>query len=283
METYLKQCSDIIEYGEWKTCRNGRTKFIHGLMSKYDMSTGKFPAVTTKKLYFKSVVAELLGFIRGVSSAEDFRKLGTSIWDEDANGNKQWLASPHRKGQDDLGRIYGVQARAWQSAFSLQKFDQFGNIVSMLEEGKDDRRLIVNHWNPGEITRMALPPCHCFYQVGLCEDNTKINLMMYQRSMDCALGQPFNIASYALLLEILAKITGKVPGIFTHVVFDAHIYEQHIETMLEQIERKVLPSPQLQISNKVTSLRYLEREASYKDFNLVGYEHHPQLYYKLLV
>ena len=282
MKTYLEQCHQILEYGEWKEGRNGRTKFIHGLMSKYDLSEG-FPAVTTKELRFNSVVAELLGFLKGASSAKVFRQLGTKIWDKDANENEQWLKNPHRKGNDDLGRIYGVQARSWESAFTLQKVDQVANVVDMLSKGQDNRRLIVNHWNPGELSRMALPPCHCFYQVGLCEDNTKINLMMYQRSCDFALGVPFNIASYALLLHILARICNKEVGTFIHVMFDCHIYEQHVDTMLEQLERPVLDLPTLNINKKVTSLAYLTKEAKKEDFTLEGYEHAPSLFYELLV
>jgi thymidylate synthase len=280
MEQYLKLCSKTLAEGIRKQNRTGVAHFGYtGDMMKFDLSKG-FPAVTTKKLAFKSVVAEMLGFLRGYDNAADFRKLGCKVWDANANENKQWLESNYREGVDDLGRIYGVQARSWEID-KTWNLDQLRMVYDDLRKGKDNRREIVTHWNPGELDKMALPPCHMFYQFGIQGD--RLNLSMYQRSCDVPLGIPFNIAGYAWLLSVMAHITGLRAGEFTHFMHDIHIYENQIDLMYEQVVRKPLPLPTLRITEKIKTLEDLETWVTVDDFELVGYQHHPPIKFPFAV
>lgn len=268
-----------------------RHQGYQGDMMQFNMAEG-FPAVTTKKLAFKSVVAEMLGFLRGYDNAADFRKLGCKVWDANANENEQWLKNPNRKGEDDLGEIYGVQARRWPvweentDAESEQllyetSIDQLKNVINDLSQGIDNRREIVSHWNPGRLPHMALPPCHLLYQFGL--QGGTLNMCMYQRSCDVPLGIPYNIAGYAWLLHVVARITGKQPGVFTHFLWDVHTYENQIELLREQVERKPFPLPKLHIDPAVKTLQDLETWATPDHFRLVGYEHHSHIAYPFSV
>lgn len=279
MKQYISLCKKVLEKGLRKTNRTGIDHFGYtGDMMQFDLSEG-FPAVTTKKLAFKAVVAEMLGFLRGYDNATDFRKLGCKVWDANANENPTWLKNSYRRGEDDLGSIYGVQSRRWPTPGGC--IDQLKNVYEDLKAGIDNRREIVTHWNPGELYRMALPPCHMFYQFGIQGDT--LNLSMYQRSCDVPLGIPFNIAGYAWLLSVMAQITHLKPGIFTHFMHDIHIYENQIDLMYDQIVRKPKNLPTLQMSDQIETLEDLETWVTVEDFGLVDYEHHPPIAFPFAV
>jgi len=277
-EQYLDLGRKLLKHGEW--VYNERTKkrcltYI-GDMMKFDLSnTNAFPILTTKKLFHKPMIAELLGFIRGYDNAKDFRDLGCKIWDANANESEHWLKNPNRKGTDDLGRIYGVQARKWKSPDG--ELDQLKDKIEKIDNRIDDRRLIVTHWNPGELHLMALPPCHMMYIFSIIDDS--LHLSLYQRSADYPLGVPFNIASYCLLLKLVAQITGLKCGTFTHFLHNIHIYEDQLELCKEQLRRKPLPSPQLNINERIQSLHDLETWVTLDDFELTNYEHYPAIKY----
>lgn len=277
-EQYLNLIRNILENGSVQ--HNERTGkdcyFYHGELLKFDLSTGKFPVLTTKKMAVKSMIGELLGFIRGIDNAADFRDLKCKFWDANANESKDWLANPNRKGEDDLGRIYGVQARDWQ-AHDGSSVDQLKNVIDKLSQGIDDRRLIVTHWNPGEIDLMALPPCHMFYQFGIRDGH--LDLVMYQRSCDVPLGVPMNIASYALMLLLVARITGLKPGVFNHMLWNIHIYEDQMPDINTQLEREPFEAPELWINPEIKTLEDLETWVTPDDFKLVNYRHHDAVKY----
>lgn len=279
MRQYLNVLQRIARYGVRTENRTGvATRTLHGEMMKFDLSEG-FPILTTKKVNFRAIVAELLGFIRGYDNAEDFRKLGTKIWDANANENEAWLNSPWRRGEDDLGKIYGV---VWRNFYGV---DQLANAVEKLRRGIDDRRLIITGWNPPDIEakRAALPCCHLLHQYGI--QGQRLNLCMYQRSCDFPLGIPFNISSYALLLSIMARITGYEPGELTMFLMNCHIYENQLEGVHEQLQRKPKPLlPRLVINEGIQRLEDLEDEkTTVDDFHLEGYVHHPAIKFPFAV
>jgi thymidylate synthase len=276
-ETYCNLVRDILNNGFMKyNHRTGKGCLtLHGAMCKYNLEYGEFPALTTKKLLLKPMIGELLGFIRGVDNAKDFRDLGCNFWNDNANVSKDWLENPNRRGEDDLGRIYGVQARRWTNSDG-QVIDQLGSVIDKLTHKIDDRRLIVSHWNPGELNKMALAPCHKDYQFSIKNDEI-LELSVTQRSNDVPLGTPMNIASYALLLLIVCKITGLRPGVLTHFMVDTHIYEDQIELIEKQITRKPFYPPRMLINPKVNSLTDVETWATHDDFTIVNYEHHPAI------
>lgn len=237
----------ILKEGVRQSNRTGiDTLFIPGAMLEFDMANG-FPAVTTKELAFNAVKGELVGFIRGYDNAKDFRDLGCKIWDDNANKNKAWINSAHRKGEDDLGRIYGVQWRRWNNEFG-EPVDQLASAVDTILHDPTNRRIIINAWRPDELWRMALPPCHILYQFICDVEHNLLHLCMYQRSCDMFLGVPFNIASSALLLHIVAKLTGYTPGKFTHFLADAHIYVNHVDQVKEQLSRVPLTLPEIDVN-----------------------------------
>lgn len=286
MQQYLDLCKKVLENGLRKPNRTGTDHIgTHGEMLQFDLKQG-FPAVTTKKLVWKATVAELLCFIRGVNDAGEFRSLGCRFWDANANepgsetNPNEWVLNPNRKGHDDLGRIYGVQARGfrgWDASGNPVEVDQLRSVIKRLQQKIDDRRLIVTHMNPAELDQMALPPCHMFYQFGI--EGDQLNMAMYQRAADLPLGAPVNIASYALLQSIVAKIVGLKPGVFTHFIWDAHIYANQLEGMREQVKRKPYPLPRLEISDRIQTLEDVETIAGIEDFKLHDYEHHPAISY----
>jgi thymidylate synthase len=215
-----------------------------------------FPILTTKAMNFRAIVGELLGFIRGYSSAADFRKLGCKIWDANANQNEAWLNNVHRQGEDDLGRIYGVQWRRW-GTYQLHSYriyrqveiDQLATAIHMIQNDPTSRRIIVTAWNPGELDQMALPPCHLLYQFLVSQEKRELNLCMYMRSCDMFLGVPFNISSYALLLALVSRATGYRPGTLTMFLADVHIYENHREQVQLQLSRPPLARPILNLND----------------------------------
>lgn len=284
-EEYNRIVKNVLTYGTWShNERTGlKTLFYHGDMMKFDLSDGTFPLLTTKKIVVKPMIAELLGFIRGYDNAEQFRQLGCNFWNANANESKDWLVNPNRKGVDDLGRIYGVQARGWVASrmdhddddrfIGWKYVDQLGEVVDKLSKGIDDRRLVVTHWNPGERDQQALVPCHMMYMFGIRDGH--LDLSMIQRSGDLMLGIPHNIASYSLLLCIVSQITGLKPGIFTHFMHNIHIYENHLEGADEQLKRASFDPPKLLINPNIKSLHDLETWVSSNDFTFENYGHHP--------
>ncbi len=283
MKSYLDLMNKTLSKGIWKKNRTGIDHIgIQDEMLKFDLSEG-FPVVTTKKFAFKACIAEMLGFLRGYDNAADFRKLGCKVWDANANENEAWLANRSRGGKDDLGAIYGVQARGWGSWKGCPEnaIDQLKTVYDDLRRGIDNRREIVTHWNPGLLHRMALPPCHLLYQFGIQGD--RLNLIMYQRSCDMPLGVPFNITGYAWLLSVMAHTTGHKPGVFTHVLHDIHIYRNQIDTVHKQLARNPYHLPQLKINPHMQTLEDLETWVTVDDFKLEGYVSYGALKYPMAV
>jgi len=274
MKQYLNLLQHILDNGRWSSNRTGiPTLRVSGAMMQFDLADG-FPAVTTKQLAFNAVKGELIGFIRGYDNAAAFRKLGCNVWDQNANENQAWLASPYRKCVDDLGRIYGRQWRAWDS-HGRRPIDQLKRAVETIQHDPTSRRIIVNAWNPGELDQMALPPCHMLFQLLPDPETNKLSMCMYQRSCDMFLGVPFNIASYALLLEMIAAVTGYDAGELTMFMADVHIYQNHMDQVKLQLTRDTLPLPELGISPQFfdrssTAIGCLEK-AEPGDFSLIGY------------
>jgi len=287
MKQYKNLLKKTLDNGVRKNNRTGvDTIGIIGAHMQFDMAKG-FPMVTLKKTYWKKAVAEMLGFLRGYDNAEDFRKLGCDVWDQNANENKQWLSNPNREGLDDLGRIYGVQARDWEQPWFnsmddiTNSIDQLKNVYEDLKAGKDNRREIVTHWNPGDIDKMSLPPCHLLYQFSI--QGGYLHLTMYQRSCDMALGVPFNIVGYSWLLMVMAQITGLKAGVFNHFLTDVHIYENHLMGVHEMLKREPMKLPTMNINPDIKTLEDLETWVTVDDFAVYGYESHPAIKLEMAV
>ena len=232
-----------------------------------------FPAVTTKKLAFKVMKAELLGFLRAYSDVKDFQKLGCHVWDANADAD-YW--KPKARFEGDLGRIYGVQWRSWQAP-NKQTIDQLANAIEGIKTQPYSRCNIVTAWNPCEFDQMALEPCHTLFQFFVAEG--KLSLQLYQRSCDMVLGIPFNIASYSLLLHMISKVTDLIPGEFIHTLGDAHIYHLHFEQVEIQLEREPLKLPELHLNPKIQSIDDFKMQ----DIKLHNYEHHDNIKAQMIV
>lgn len=273
MEQYINALKYILKNGDERIDRtNVGTKAVFGMQFRYDLAKG-FPAVTTKKLAFNAVKAELIWFLSGSSDNNELQKMGCHIWDANANAD-YW--KPKAKFAGDLGRVYGVQWRTWQKP-NGETIDQINNVIKKIKTDPTDRRLIVSAWNPGELDQMALPPCHILFQFFVADN--KLSLQMYQRSCDMFLGVPFNIASYALLLAMVAKETGYETGDFVHTLGDAHIYKNHIEQVKEQVTRKPYPLPKLWLNPEIKSIFDYKME----DIKLIDYQFHPPIKAKMAV
>ncbi len=258
MKQYLDLLRHVREHGVRKTDRTGTgTLSIFGYQMRFDLSEG-FPVVTTKKLHLRSIIHELLWFIRGETNIRYLHEHGVTIWDE-------W-ADEH----GDLGPIYGAQWRAWRGADG-RVHDQLAWVVEEIRRNPDSRRLIVSAWNVGELDRMALPPCHAFFQFYVAEG--RLSCQLYQRSADLFLGVPFNIASYALLTHMVAQVTDLEPGEFVHTLGDAHIYLNHLEQVDTQLAREPYPLPRLRLNPEVRSLF----DFTYDDIAIEGYQCHPAI------
>jgi thymidylate synthase len=274
MKQYLEALKKIVDEGIDRPDRTGvGSRAFFGIPLRFNMADG-FPAVTTKKLAFEAVKAELLWFLSGSQDVKELQKLGCHIWDSNANA-EYW--KPKAKFEGDLGRVYGVQWRSWKSPYSDLPIDQVANVIKKLKENPNDRRMIVSAWNPAELEAMALPPCHLLFQF-FCVDG-KLSLLMYQRSCDMFLGVPFNIASYALLTVVLAKVLGREPGEFVHTFGDFHMYENHREQIKEQLSREPKPFPTLRIEGNVSSLDTFTPS----QVKLEGYDPHPPIKAELTV
>lgn len=262
MLQYLSLVQEILDKGEEKSDRTGTgTISIFGVQRKYDLREG-FPLVTTKKTLFDAVIRELLWFLKGSTNINDGLKEYTPIWNAWADEN------------GELGPVYGYQWRAWPT-YDGGHIDQISQAIEMIKTNPDSRRIIVNAWNVAQIEKMALPPCHMFFQFYVV--NGRLDCQLYQRSADVALGVPFNIASYAALMIMVAQECDLIPGIFTHTMGDAHIYLNHIEGLREQLARTPYPLPTLELKKKPFF------DVKFEDFTLTSYEHHPFIKFKVAV
>ncbi|GGY02981.1 thymidylate synthase [Paludibacterium paludis] len=319
MKQYLDLVRMVMEQGSWQSNRTGvRTLSMPGAMLRFDLLNDGFPAVTTRKLAFKSAIGEMVGFLRGCRSAAGFRELGCKVWDQNANENVQWLANPYRLGEDDLGSVYGVQWRAWP-AYKLvpaadsriiedaqqrgyarvgeltnesgvrcvllyKAVDQLRQCLDTIIENPTDRRILFHGWNHAQLDEMALPPCHLLYQFLPNVEKREISLCLYLRSNDLGLGTGFNLTEGAALLTLVGRLTGYTPRWFTYFIADAHIYENHLPMLEEQLKREPFPAPRLVLSDRIPDYaktgryepEWLEKVEP-SDFTLEGYRHHPPL------
>jgi len=258
MKQYHDLLQHILDKGVTKEDRTGTgTISVFGYQMRFDLNEG-FPALTTKKLHLRSIIHELLWFLKGDTNIQYLKDNNVSIWDEwaDENGN--------------LGPVYGSQWRSWPTADG-RHIDQIKQVVNQLKNNPDSRRIIVSAWNVGEIENMKLPPCHAFFQFYVAEG--KLSCQLYQRSADTFLGVPFNIASYALLTMMMAQVCGLQPGDFVHTLGDAHLYSNHIEQTHLQLTRDFRPLPTMKINPEVKDIF----DFKFEDFELVRYDPHPHI------
>lgn len=325
MKQYLQLVQDIFDHGSWQDNRTGiRTLSLPGAMMKFDLQEG-FPAVTTKRLAFKSAIGEMVGFLRASRSAEEFRALGCKVWDQNANENAAWLANPYRLGTDDLGPVYGVQWREWPAykmidldhpqgaaqladalargyrqvatvegagergdkaphALLYKAVDQLRQCLDTIMSDPGSRRILFHGWNWAQLEEMALPPCHLLYQFLVNQPRRELSLCLYIRSNDVGLGTPFNLTEGAALLHLVGRLTGYTPRWFTYFIGDAHIYENHVDMLREQLRRDPYPAPKLVLSDRIPDYavtgkyepEWLEAVEP-GDFQLEGYQHHAPL------
>ena len=263
MRQYLDALRMVLDHGTPSTDRTGTgTLSYFGMQCRYSLADG-FPLMTTKRLHLRSIIHELLWFLSGDTNIRYLNDNGVTIWDEWADGD------------GDLGPVYGHQWRHFPKVTQgpegpvIGEVDQIADLVAAIRTTPDSRRLIVSAWNPGEIDRMALPPCHTMWQVRILDG--RLHLQLYQRSADMFLGVPFNIASYALLLVMLAEVTGHQPGDFIHTIGDAHIYSNHMEQVQTQLTREPKPLPQLRLTRKPASIF----DFRFEDFEFLNYDPAP--------
>ena len=256
MQQYLNLLNHVMNHGDKKNDRTGTgTLSIFGYQMRFDLSE-KFPLLTTKKVHLKSVIYELLWFLKGSTNIKYLQENGVSIWDE-------W-ADEH----GDLGPVYGSQWRSWRT-HDNRSIDQIDKLITVLKTNPDSRRLIVSAWNVAEIENMKLPPCHCFFQFYVA--NNKLSCQLYQRSADIFLGVPFNIASYALLTLMIAQVVNLKPGEFVHTLGDAHIYSNHFDQVNEQLKREPKELPTMHINSNVKNIF----DFKFEDFKLSDYDPYP--------
>lgn len=317
MKQYLELVRTIFETGTVQENRTGiRTTSMPGAMMRFDLQDG-FPAVTTRRLAFKSAVGEMVGFLRACRNAAEFRALGCKVWDQNANENAQWLANPYREGDDDLGEIYGVQWRQWpaykvldagseaqiadagargyailnrfqsdgrEKVLLYKAVDQLRQCLDTIVNNPADRRILFHGWNWAQLDEMALPPCHLLYQFLPNPARKELSLCLYIRSNDVGLGAPFNITEGAALLHLAGRLTGYTPRWFTYFIGDAHIYENHHDMLLEQLKREPFPAPKLVLSDRIPDYALTGKyepewleKVEPTDFMLEGYRHHASL------
>ena len=258
MKAYLDLLQHIINNGATKGDRTGTgTKSVFGYQMRFNLEDG-FPLLTTKKLHLKSIIHELLWFLKGDTNVRYLQENGVRIWNEWADEN------------GELGPVYGHQWRSWPD-YKGGTIDQIKNVVDMIKHNPDSRRMLVTAWNPAEVEDMALPPCHCLFQFYVADG--RLSLQLYQRSADSFLGVPFNIASYALLLQMIAQVTGLEAGEFIHTTGDTHLYLNHLEQAKLQLTREPRPLPKMKINPDVKDIF----DFKYEDFELIGYDPLPHI------
>ena len=264
MKQYLDLLQHVLDHGILKEDRTGTgTHSVFGYQMRFDLQDG-FPLLTTKKLHLKSIIHELLWFLKGDTNVKYLQENGVRIWNEWADEN------------GDLGHIYGYQWRSWPD-YDGGHIDQIKEAIDTIQNNPDSRRIIVSAWNVADLPQMNLPPCHAFFQFYVA--NGKLSLQLYQRSADIFLGVPFNIASYALLLMMVAQVTGLEAGDFVHTLGDAHIYNNHIEQVREQLSREPRALPKMKLTPDVKSIF----DFKYEDFELTDYNPHPHIAGKVAV
>jgi len=258
MQQYHNLMRHILEFGVKKEDRTGTgTLSVFGYQMRYELEKG-FPLITTKKLHTKSIIHELLWFLKGETNIRYLKENGVSIWNEWADEN------------GELGPVYGHQWRSWQGA-NGETIDQISQVVRQIKNNPDSRRLIVSAWNVADVNKMALPPCHAFFQFYVA--NGKLSCQLYQRSADVFLGVPFNIASYALLTMMMAQVCNLKPGDFVHTLGDAHLYTNHLEQAKLQLSRDCRPMPIMRINPSIKDIFSFK----FEDFELTGYDPHPHI------
>ena len=283
MKQYLQLCERVIKQGQWVyNPRTGkRCLTVINADMEYDVRCGKIPVLTTKKMAWESAIAEFLGYLRGYTSARDFRRIGCNTWNANANHNQVWLDNPFRKGEDDMGRCYGAQGRDWRTPEG-GSIDQLRMVYDDLKAGRDNRSEIITFMNPGERDRACLNSCMHTHTFSVLEGN--LYLTSYQRSDDLPLGHGFNQIQVAWFLMIMAQITGLKAHTAFHKIVNAHIYEDQL-TLLEseQLRRDPLPLPTLSINPSIKTLKDLETWVTVEDFELLDYAHHPAIKYSFSV
>ncbi|HEM8884740.1 TPA: thymidylate synthase [Proteus mirabilis] len=283
MKQYLALCQRIIDEGEWIDNKRTGTRCLMVINAdlEYDVANNQFPLITTRKSFYKAAIAELLGYLRGYDNAAQFRAIGCNTWNANANENSAWLNNPHRKGEDDMGRVYGVQGRQWQRPDGSH-FDQLRKVVDNLTNGIDDRGEIVTFYNPGETALGCLRPCMHTHTFSLLGD--RLYLTSYQRSCDVPLGLNFNQIQCFVLLALVAQITGHKPGKAFHKIVNAHIYENQLPLMRDvQLKREPLPLPKLHINPNIKTLDDIETWVTTDDFSVEGYQCHEAIKYPFTV
>jgi len=282
---YLEIIEDILEHGNQKSDRTGTgTKSVFGRQMRFSLRDGTFPLLTTKKTFYRGIAEELFWFIRGSTNAIELKEKKVMIWE--GNSSREFLDSvglSHRE-VGDLGPVYGFQWRHFgaeysdmHADYSGQGVDQLAEVIHKIKNKPDDRRIIMCAWNPKDIPRMALPPCHCLVQFYVA--NGELSCQLYQRSADMGLGVPFNIASYALLTHMIAHVTGLKPGEFVHTLGDTHVYLNHVEPLKEQLTRDPKPFPKLVIKREVENIE----DFTIDDFEVQGYDPHPKITMEMAV
>jgi len=276
---YLDMIRYIINNGKTKMDRTGvGTKSVFSMQSRYSLRNNTLPLLTTKRVFWKGVVEELLWFVKGSTNAKELSKKGVKIWE--GNGSREFLDKHgfEDREEGDLGPIYGFQWRHFgaqytdmHADYTGQGVDQLKEVIHRIRTNPNDRRIIMSAWNPLDLPKMALPPCHCFVQFYVSD--FELSCMLFQRSGDVGLGVPFNIASYSLLTHMIAHVTGLKAGEFVHVIGDAHVYLNHVSALEEQITRQPRQFPKLLIKNKIDDIDQFTAE----DFEVVGYNPHPTI------
>jgi thymidylate synthase len=258
MNQYHQLLRLVLEQGKFKQDRTGTgTYSVFGAQTRFDLSDG-FPVVTTKKLHLKSIIHELLWFLKGETNTAYLKANGVSIWDE-------WADE-----QGNLGRVYGAQWCDWRTTDG-RSINQIDQVIEQIRKNPDSRRHIVSAWNPGEVEQMALPPCHAMFQFFVMDG--ELSCQLYQRSADLFLGVPFNIASYALLTMMVAQVTGLKPGTFVHTFGDLHLYSNHLEQAKLQLTREPRPLPQMHLNPGIKNIH----DFKFEDIELIGYDPHPAI------
>lgn len=283
MREYLNLCKRVIDEGVWvENKRTGkRCLTVINADLEYDVSNGTLPVLTTKKLNWKMAIAEMLGYLRGYTSAAEFRAIGCNTWNANANENQLWLNNPFRKGPDDMGRCYGAQGRGWLNPEG-KKIDQLFNVYTDLKSRIDNRSEIITFWNPGELDRACLNSCMHTHTFSILGD--KLYLTSYQRSDDLPIGHGFNQVQVGWFLLVMAQITGLKAKKAFHKIVNVHIYEDQLDMLKSvQLKREPYELPRLVINPNIKNLKDLETWVTVDDFDLLGYKHHPAIRFNFSV
>ncbi|MFT6905831.1 MAG: thymidylate synthase [Oleiphilaceae bacterium] len=282
MRQYLDLCERIINEGVWVDNKRTGKRCLTVINADfvYDCREGRMPILTTRKSYWKQAIAEMLGYLRGYTSAAQFREIGCNTWNANANENEAWLKNPYREGEDSIGRAYGVQIRGWQNPEG-KLIDQLKNVYNDLKNGIDNRSEIFTFLNPGERDRACLNACMHTHTFSILDGY--LYLTSSQRSIDVPLGLNFNQNQAAFLLMVMAQITGLKAGIAYHKMVNCHIYEDQLDAIKEQIKRVPFESPTFKINPDIKTLEDLESWVTTDDFELIGYEHHPAIKFEFSV